>query len=72
MFWPTGFIGRPERLAMARKNMTIIPLKKHEQMNIKLGMLDPLYYLMFSTNEKISITQIEGNWPQASFSLNGR
>ncbi|GBF34658.1 tungsten-containing aldehyde:ferredoxin oxidored uctase [Desulfocucumis palustris] len=42
-------------------------IKKHEQMNIKLGMLDPLYYLMFSTNEKISITQIEGNWPQAAF-----
>ena len=41
--------------------------KKHEQMNIKLGMLDPMYYLMFATNEKISITQIEGNWPQAAF-----
>lgn len=41
--------------------------KKHEQMNIKLGMLDPIYYLMFATNEKISITQIEGNWPQAAF-----
>lgn len=42
-------------------------IKKHEQMNIKLGMLDPLYFLMYSTNEKISITQIEGNWPQAAF-----
>ncbi len=42
-------------------------IKKHEQMNVKLGMLDPLYYLMFATNEKISITQIEGNWPQAAF-----
>ena len=41
--------------------------KKHEQMNIKLGMLDPLYFLMFATNEKVSITQIEGNWPQAAF-----
>ncbi|MDR3567819.1 MAG: aldehyde ferredoxin oxidoreductase C-terminal domain-containing protein [Syntrophobacteraceae bacterium] len=41
--------------------------KKHEQMNIKLGMFDPLYFLMFATNEKISITQIEGNWPQAPF-----
>ncbi len=41
--------------------------KKHEQMNIKLGMLDPLYYLMYATNEKISITQMEGNWPQAPF-----
>jgi aldehyde:ferredoxin oxidoreductase len=42
-------------------------IKKHEQMNIKLGMLDPLYYLMYATNEKISITQIEGNWPQSAF-----
>ncbi len=41
--------------------------KKHEQMNIKLGMMDPLYFLMYGTNEKISITQIEGNWPQAPF-----
>lgn len=41
--------------------------KKHEQMNIKLGMFDPLYYLMCATNEKVSITQIEGNWPQAAF-----
>jgi aldehyde:ferredoxin oxidoreductase len=42
-------------------------IKKHEQLPIKLGMLDPLYYLMYSTNEKISLTQIEGNWPQAAF-----
>jgi aldehyde:ferredoxin oxidoreductase len=42
-------------------------IKKHEQLPIKLSVLDPLYYLMYSTNEKISITQIEGNWPQAAF-----
>ena len=36
-------------------------------MNIKLGMLDPLYFLMFATSEKQSITSIEGNWPQAAF-----
>jgi aldehyde:ferredoxin oxidoreductase len=42
-------------------------IKKHEQLPIKLGMLDPLYFLMYTTNEKISITQIEGNWPQAAF-----
>jgi aldehyde:ferredoxin oxidoreductase len=42
-------------------------VKKHEQLPLKLGMLDPLYYLMYSTNEKISITQIEGNWPQVAF-----
>lgn len=42
-------------------------IKKHEQLPLKLGMLDPLYFLMYSTNEKISITQIEGNWPQGAF-----
>jgi len=42
-------------------------IKKHEQLPLKLGMLDPIYYLMYTTNEKISITQIEGNFPQAAF-----
>ncbi len=42
-------------------------IKKHEQLPLKLGMLDPLYFLMYSTNEKISITQIEGQWPQVPF-----
>jgi aldehyde:ferredoxin oxidoreductase len=42
-------------------------VKKHEQLPLKLGMMDPLYYIMYSTNEKISITQIEGNFPQAAF-----
>ena len=42
-------------------------IKKHEQLPLKLGMMDPLYYLMYSTNEKISITQIEGQWPQTPF-----
>jgi len=42
-------------------------IKKHEQLPLKLGLLDPIYYLMYATNEKISITQIEGNWPQAAF-----
>ncbi|MDD5009812.1 MAG: aldehyde ferredoxin oxidoreductase C-terminal domain-containing protein, partial [Syntrophorhabdaceae bacterium] len=42
-------------------------IKKHEQLPLKLGMMDPIYYLMYSTNEKISITQIEGNFPQSAF-----
>ena len=42
-------------------------IKRHEQLPLKLGMMDPLYYLMYSTNEKISITQIEGQWPQTPF-----
>jgi aldehyde:ferredoxin oxidoreductase len=39
-------------------------VKKHEQVPIKLGTLNPLYYLMLSTGEKSSITQIEGQIPQ--------
>jgi aldehyde:ferredoxin oxidoreductase len=42
-------------------------IKKHEQLPLKLGMMDPIYYLMYCTNEKVSITQIEGNWPQVPF-----
>ena len=38
--------------------------KKHEQMVIKLGMLNPIYYLMYATGEKLNITQIEGQIPQ--------
>lgn len=39
--------------------------KKHEQMTIKLGMLNPIYFLMYATGEKGNITQIEGQIPQA-------
>jgi benzoyl-CoA reductase subunit BamB len=43
-------------------------IKKHEQLPLKLGMLNPIYFLMYSTGEKLNITQIEGNFPQAPFS----
>jgi len=42
-------------------------IKKHEQIPIKLGTLNPIYFLMYSTGEKINITQIEGQVPQAPF-----
>ena len=42
-------------------------IKKHEQLPLKLGMLNPVYYLMYATGEKINITQIEGQFPQAPF-----
>jgi len=42
-------------------------IKKHEQLPLKLGMLNPVYFLMYCTGEKISITQIEGQFPQAPF-----
>jgi len=43
-------------------------IKKHEQLPLKLGMLNPVYYLMYATGEKINITQIEGQFPQSPFS----
>ena len=42
-------------------------IKKHEQLPLKLSMLNPIYFLMYSTGEKISITQIEGQFPQMPF-----
>jgi len=42
-------------------------IKKHEQLPLKLGMLNPVYFLMYTTGEKINITQIEGQFPQAPF-----
>lgn len=42
-------------------------IKKTEQLPLKLGMLNPMYFLMYCTGEKINITQIEGNFPQAPF-----
>jgi aldehyde:ferredoxin oxidoreductase len=42
-------------------------IKKQEQIPIKLGTLNPFYYLMWSTGEKVNITQIEGQVPQGPF-----
>jgi benzoyl-CoA reductase subunit BamB len=42
-------------------------IKKQEQLPLKLGMLNPVYFLMYSTGEKINITQIEGQFPQSPF-----
>ena len=32
-----------------------------------IGMLNPVYFLMYATGEKINITQIEGQFPQSPF-----
>ena len=44
-------------------------IKRQEQIPIKLGVLDPLYFLMNCTGEKINIVQIQGQFPQAPFRL---
>jgi len=60
-YWAAQRIGKG---AMAFAHNCI---KKHEQLPLKLGMLNPIYFLMYSTGEKINITQIEGNFPQQPF-----
>ncbi len=42
-------------------------IKKTEQLPLKLGMLNHMYFLMYVTGEKANITQIEGNFPQMPF-----
>ena len=61
-YWAAKQIGKG---AEAYAHNTI---KKHEQLPLKLGMLNPIYFLMYATGEKANITQIEGNFPQAPFS----
>ena len=39
-------------------------MKKFEQVTIKLGKVNPPYFLMYATGEKMNITQIEGSYPQ--------
>jgi aldehyde:ferredoxin oxidoreductase len=41
--------------------------KKFEQIPIKLGKVNPPYFLMIATGEKMGITQIEGSFPQDPF-----
>jgi aldehyde:ferredoxin oxidoreductase len=38
--------------------------KKVEQVPIKLGKVNPAFFLMIATGEKMNITQIEGSFPQ--------
>ncbi len=60
-YWAAQQIGKGAE-AFAHNN-----IKKHEQLPLKLGMLNPIYFLMYCTNEKINITQIEGQFPQEPF-----
>ena len=57
-YWAAQQIGKGAE-AYAHNN-----IKKHEQLPLKLSMLNPIYFLMYSTGEKINITQIEGQFPQ--------
>jgi benzoyl-CoA reductase subunit BamB len=60
-YWAAKAIGNGAE-AFAHNN-----IKKQEQLPLKLSMLNPIYFLMYCTGEKINITQIEGQFPQAPF-----
>lgn len=60
-YWAAKTIGNGAE-AYAHNN-----IKKQEQLPLKLSMLNPIYFLMYCTGEKINITQIEGQFPQAPF-----
>jgi len=56
-----------ERIGKGAQEYAHNNIKKTEQLPLKLGMLNPVYFLMYSTGEKSNITQIEGQFPQAPF-----
>jgi benzoyl-CoA reductase subunit BamB len=60
-FWAARRIGKGAE-KYAHNN-----IRKTEQLPLKLGMLNPVYFLMYATGEKANITQIEGQFPQAPF-----
>jgi benzoyl-CoA reductase subunit BamB len=60
-FWAARRIGKGAE-KYAHNN-----IRKTEQLPLKLGMLNPIYFLMYATGEKANITQIEGQFPQAPF-----
>jgi len=56
-----------QKIGKGAENFAHNNIKKHEQLPLKLSMLNPIYFLMYATGEKINITQIEGQFPQAPF-----
>ena len=60
-YWAAGKIGN------GAEDYAHNTIKKHEQLPLKLSMLNPIYFLMYATGEKINITQIEGQFPQMPF-----
>ena len=58
--------GREDRQGRARSTRTTTS-RRPSSCRSSSGMLNPIYFLMYCTGEKINITQIEGNFPQAPF-----
>jgi aldehyde:ferredoxin oxidoreductase len=53
-----------ERIGNGAEKYDHNTVKKFEQVGIKLGKVNPAFFLMLATGEKMSITQIEGSFPQ--------
>jgi len=53
-----------ERIGRGAEKFDHNTVKKFEQLPIKLGKLNPAYFLMIATGEDMAITQIEGSFPQ--------
>jgi aldehyde:ferredoxin oxidoreductase len=53
-----------ERIGRGAEKFDHNTVKKFEQLPIKLGKLNPAYFLMLATGEDMAITQIEGSFPQ--------
>ena len=62
-----AFIAAARKIGKGAEAFDHNTIKKHEQLPLKLGMLNPVYFLMYATGEKINITQIEGQFPQSPF-----
>ena len=63
-----GLYYMEEKYGEKAKAFTRNTIKRQEQVNAKAYTLNPVYFLMFATGEKINITQIQGAFPQNPFS----
>ncbi len=59
-----GTSGAAARIGKGAEKFDHNTIKKFEQLPIKLGKLNPAYFLMIATGEDMAITQIEGSFPQ--------
>ncbi len=59
-----GVSGAAEIIGNGAEEFDHNTVKKFEQLPIKLGKLNPAYFLMIATGEEMAITQTEGSFPQ--------
>jgi aldehyde:ferredoxin oxidoreductase len=59
-----GVSGAAEIIGNGAEQFDHNTVKRFEQLPIKLGKLNPAYFLMIATGEEMAITQTEGSFPQ--------